>query len=183
MKVHPLADSFPLLSQEEFQLLVNDISVNGLINPIVLDAQGQLIDGRNRLLACEKAQVEPRFITVDQDPISYILSANVTRRHLSKGQQAMAVAMAYPDGGAISAGRGNKKQKLNFCFSGTYITQARYVLRYTPDLATQVMNGGSLNEAYDIAQKQQQQREKERRQFEELRTSYPDFASQNEKLW
>jgi hypothetical protein len=32
------------------------------------------------------------------DPTAYILSANVHRRHLNKGQQAMVTAMAKPDG-------------------------------------------------------------------------------------
>ena len=50
-----------------------------------------MIDGRNRLEGWERAQVEPTFITLNgQDPVAFIISSNVTRRHLSKGQQAMA---------------------------------------------------------------------------------------------
>ncbi len=39
------------------------------------------------------AAIEIRFTTVNgQDAVSYILSANVNRRNLTKGQRAMAVA-------------------------------------------------------------------------------------------
>ena len=49
---------------------------------IVLDNKG----GRNRAKACEIGS-----------PRTYILAINVKRRHMSKGQQAMAVAMVCPD--------------------------------------------------------------------------------------
>jgi hypothetical protein len=69
-----------------------------------------------------------------------ILSANVNRRHLSKGQRAMAVAMLYPEPNA--AGRGEKKNpKLSLGFSEQYISQARTVLKWTPPLAEQVPDG------------------------------------------
>src|SRR6266852_4890355 len=95
--VHPYAASFPMLEGEELDELVEDIRINGLRHPIVLDKSGQLIDGRNRLKACELAGVKPTFITTELDPVPYILSNNVTRRHLSKGQWAMAFAMAHPE--------------------------------------------------------------------------------------
>ena len=68
---------------------------------------------------------------------AYILSANVHRRHLTKGQQAMVTAMAYPD--TEKGGRGKKINSLKIKeFEGVnsgYISQARYVLRnnFTPE--------------------------------------------------
>lgn len=99
-KVHPVADLFPMMSDDELAELADDIKAHGLINPIIIDSDGLvLIDGRNRLRACEIAGVEPRFEHFHgNDPVSLILSLNVARRHLTKGQQAMAVAMAYPEG-------------------------------------------------------------------------------------
>jgi hypothetical protein len=50
----------------------------------------------NRSEACRQAKIEPIKEALDEgvDPVAYILSVNVTRRHLSKGQAAMAVARA-----------------------------------------------------------------------------------------
>jgi hypothetical protein len=55
--VHPLAAAFPMMDEEELERLAEDIRSNGLINPVVLDKTGQLIDGRNRLRACQLADI------------------------------------------------------------------------------------------------------------------------------
>lgn len=93
--VHPVTDLFPMLSGEELDGLAADIAERGLLQPIVLDADGRILDGRNRHLACERAGIEPRFETYDgDDPAGYALSVNIARRSLSKGQAAMIVAEA-----------------------------------------------------------------------------------------
>jgi hypothetical protein len=71
-------------------------------HPIMMDGE-TLIDGRNRLKACEIATVEPRFEQLNgHDPVEYILAVNVARRHLTTGQQAMAIAIAIPSPGKDS---------------------------------------------------------------------------------
>ena len=59
---HPVAGLFPLLRREAFRELVADIQENGLLEPILVDAEGRILDGRNRYLACLQAGVEPRFV-------------------------------------------------------------------------------------------------------------------------
>lgn len=94
MKTHPVANLFPMLADGELADLAADIKANGLRLPIVT-WQGQIIDGRNRLAACKLAGVEPQ--TVDftgADPVKYIVSTNLKRRHLSDGQRgALAVEL------------------------------------------------------------------------------------------
>jgi ParB-like chromosome segregation protein Spo0J len=53
--------------------------------PIVIDADGRLTDGHNRLAACELAGVEPTYsqLNGDDDPEALIWSANGKRRHMS----------------------------------------------------------------------------------------------------
>ena len=83
MPFHPLADLFPLPSEDELRALADDIADHGLREPIVT-LEGQILDGRCRYLACKMAGVEPRFATHDGDePIAYVFSRNFHRRHLT----------------------------------------------------------------------------------------------------
>jgi ParB-like chromosome segregation protein Spo0J len=98
MDVHPLAAIFLMMSEGELQDLADDIREHGRRQPIVIDADGVLIDGRNRLKAYEMAGVEPRFVRLNgEDPAAYILSANVERRSLTAGQKAMTRAIVSPE--------------------------------------------------------------------------------------
>jgi hypothetical protein len=95
MKVHPIADLFPMLVGEEFAELVEDITQHGLLEPIKLDREGRILDGRNRYAACQVAGVAPRFVTYDgPDEAAYAFSANAMRRMLTKSQVAMVAVLA-----------------------------------------------------------------------------------------
>jgi hypothetical protein len=86
-KFHPLADMFPLLQGEEFAALVEDIRAKGQREDIVLHPDGSVLDGRNRLMACQAAGVEPRFRTYDgDDALGFVISVNIKRRHLNPSQ-------------------------------------------------------------------------------------------------
>jgi hypothetical protein len=98
---HPAADLFPLLSESEMVELVEDIRVHGLYEPVWLwndpETGTVLLDGRNRAHACFQAKVElaVRWYEGD-DPISFILSENLKRRHLTHGQQVAIAVEAEP---------------------------------------------------------------------------------------
>ena len=89
MKFHPYADVLPLLEGEAFESLVADIRANGLLEPITIHG-GLILDGRNRYRACEAARIEPKFLEFDgDDPLGFVLSLNVHRRHLSESQRSL----------------------------------------------------------------------------------------------
>ena len=71
------------------------------------------------------------------------MKGNLVRRNVSKGQQAMALAMMYPEGL-----KGKKVVPLENNFSRTRLSDARSVLRYSVPLAQSVLNGTTpLNDA------------------------------------
>lgn len=93
-ELHPLCTLFPRLDDGAFAALVADIKVNGLREPITLHG-GMVLDGGNRYRACLAAGVEPVFAEFSGgNAVSFVLSANLHRRHLSPGQQAAIVASA-----------------------------------------------------------------------------------------
>jgi hypothetical protein len=92
MEYSPYAEIFPMLGEVELAELAEDIQANGLREPIVLDGD-RILDGRNRLEACRLAGVEPRFDHYNgDDPLGYVISLNLHRRHLNESQRSMVAA-------------------------------------------------------------------------------------------
>lgn len=89
MKVHPAAKLFPQMEGDELKELAESIKYNGLLHPILM-LDGKIIDGRNRLAACEIAGIPPHFkeVTLTGDPYEWVWSTNAERRHLSQAQRA-----------------------------------------------------------------------------------------------
>jgi nicotinamide riboside kinase len=148
-EVHPVADLFPMLADDELTELAEDIKQRGLLQPIVLDPQGRVLDGRNRLAACERAGVEPAFDTYEgDDPDGYALAVNIARRHLSKGQRALvaADAMLIIDKSFITTRSAAKLADV----SQPMMVWANCVRRYA-DLHDAVLSGTQqLNDAYRV---------------------------------
>lgn len=91
-KDHPLSSVLPLMTDADLKELSEDISRNGLRAPITL-YENKILDGRNRYRACQMANVEPRVRNFTTgDPIAFIVSANVHRRHLTESQRALVAA-------------------------------------------------------------------------------------------
>jgi N6-adenosine-specific RNA methylase IME4 len=92
MEFHEIANVFPLIEGAEFKELVADIAANGLREPVIL-LDGKILDGRNRYRACVEAGIEPRSVEYSgTDPVAFVVSLNLRRRHLSEGQRAWVAA-------------------------------------------------------------------------------------------
>jgi len=95
MQTHPAADLFPLLEGPALDALAADIQAHGLRVPITIHPDGTLLDGRNRLRACEAVGVP---LTSESwtgelgSEVDYVISLNLARRHLDESQRAMVAA-------------------------------------------------------------------------------------------
>jgi ParB-like nuclease domain len=180
VKIHPAADIFPMMSDEELQSLAADIEANGLTYPIVTDAEGEtIIDGRNRFAACKLAKIKPTFVKLNgQDPLAYIVSANLQRRNLTKSQQAMAYVFVYPEGG--TGGRG-KNRPVTGQFSKQLISDARRIFRYSRPTAEAVLSGTTpLYEALETARQWEVQTSSKEARLARLREYAPDLFARVE---
>lgn len=117
---HPLAELFPLIEGSDFDALVEDIREHGVRDPIVVH-ESKVLDGRNRYRAlihlAETGEVLGRgwghraghcltdselapphmwFVryneTFEGDPLAWVISKNLKRRHLDESQRAMVAA-------------------------------------------------------------------------------------------
>jgi N6-adenosine-specific RNA methylase IME4 len=104
LPIHPAAEMFPLMSQDELRELGEDIEKYGLKSRVTFWAEkpGEekfLLDGRNRLDAMEMAGLDPHscsqvtlYGNQGVDPCEYVISVNLKRRHLNESQRAMVAA-------------------------------------------------------------------------------------------
>jgi ParB-like chromosome segregation protein Spo0J len=77
-----------MMTDDAMDRLVEDIKQEGQIEPCIVNSQGVLLDGRNRVAACERLGIAPIVRTVS--PVSetaFIASLNIHRRHLTKGER------------------------------------------------------------------------------------------------
>ena len=160
MDSHRFAEIFPLIEGDAFAELTADIQTHGLREPIVV-YEGKVLDGRNRYRACLAAGVEPAFtVYTGDDPISYVISVNLRRRHLSESQRAMVAAKLA----TIKRGQNQHAQicatsqaeaGTAFSVSWRSIQYAREVMENgTPELVHAVEQGNiAVSAAAVIAQK------------------------------
>lgn len=161
VKFHSLAELFPLIEHGDFTKLVDDIKTNGLREPIWL-YEDQILDGRNRWRACEAAGVEPAFRTyTGADPVGFVVSLNLHRRHLTLSQRAALAARleTLKHGGTrqdanlhLEVSRARAAELLNV--SERSVASASKVLEHgAPNLVLAVEQGEvSVSAAADVAE-------------------------------
>lgn len=195
-EIHPLAARWPMMPDDELAALAESIATEGLSHPLVLDDQGRLVDGRNRLEACRIAGVSPKYLTprgldTEEAVRSYIGRVNAQRRNVSTGQKAMAVADDLAAQGKRKNGRwarGAIGDSHNSDATWTWrdaMKLAGLVIDWRPDLVDQVIAGDpTLNAAAEQAEaardaqaRAEAQAKREAELLADLKDNRPDLAA------
>ena len=155
---HPLANIFPLLAGTAFDDLVADIKAHGLHEPIWL-YDDLILDGRNRYRACLEVGIEPSFLVYEgSDPLAFVISLNLKRRHLNASQLAFValeierveaelakermLAGKKPDPvQLIAQGRARDKAAEVIGVNRQYISDAKRIASEAPELAEAIKAG------------------------------------------
>ena len=92
IKQHPLSSAFPSMSESDQATLTADIDKNGQLDAITLFA-GMVLDGWHRYQACLALGRDPLtcLLAADIDPVVFVMSHNMHRRHLNESQRSIAV--------------------------------------------------------------------------------------------
>jgi ParB-like chromosome segregation protein Spo0J len=166
--VHPAAEMFPLLEGKDYDELKAAIAAHGLSVPIVKKGS-VILDGRNRLRACEELGIEPQFTEYDgNDEIALIVSMNLLRRHLTDDQRvailaklrglelSQEAARRKRHGVPVKSPQGRVREQIaNAAKVGEHKARSALIAaRHVPDILDDVIAGKTkLGEARKVAEK------------------------------
>ena len=152
--IHPIADMFPMLRENELHDLAENIKSNGLRVPVLI-CDGQLIDGRNRLEACRRAGIHARaeILSPKTDITNMIVSLNIMRRQMTSSQRAALAVAILPElrekaeermkSGKTSSENGEAASQAANIFktNSKYVTQAEKLRETNEELFKDVVSG------------------------------------------
>jgi hypothetical protein len=161
LPVFPAADIFPIMAEKELQELAADIKENGLREPLVIADVG-IVNGDGEVV---------RLLN-GEDPIAYVISANLHRRHMTNGQRAMAVALVLETNKATQQDAAKSAR-----LSQPRIAQAHTVMQFAGDLVDEVLSGAtSLDDAYQKARERKKAKDWRNLALSDLRDRAADLA-------
>lgn len=93
-RFHPLVAIFDPMEGEAWTEFVADIKLNGVREPVTV-YKNQVLDGRNRWLACEQLKItcpQRVYEGKESDLLAFVVSKNYHRRNQDPSQRAMSAA-------------------------------------------------------------------------------------------
>lgn len=112
VRFHEYANLFPMMDDDAFNALVEDIKINGVREPIVF-VGNEILDGRNRYTAARQLGIEyPVTEYTGADPLGFVVSLNLKRRHLTESQRS---AVAAKLANMVVGGRETNSANLQNC--------------------------------------------------------------------
>jgi hypothetical protein len=150
LEFHELANVLPLIDDKQLKELADDIKENGLREEITL-FEDKVLDGRNRYNAAKIAgyHLAPDDIAEfdedrDGDPLEFVFSMNILRRHLTVGQRSaigdvLKERMGKADG--AKAKEKTKKAADAVGVAASSVEQAGFIKKHAPDAYKDVQAG------------------------------------------
>jgi len=176
LELNELCTVFPAMNEEDYNSLVSSMNEQGFLptDPVILidvtpDAPEQtweILDGRNRHLAAMDSGNTPDFMEYTGDnPLGFVTSRNLDRRHLTTGQKA-AVAAALADltnGQNTTAGSTTQSEAAEKVGVGeASLRRYKFIEKHDPALAEEVKKGNvPLEKARAAVKKELEQENKE----------------------
>ena len=182
----------PSLSDSELEALKRSIESDGLHFPIIVNRHGIVLDGHNRLKACQELGIEPRFeVRRFHDKLlerKFVIVANLRRRNLNDFQR---VELSKPlldiERGLASQrkalagksfGRGKARHRL--LPSGRELSEGEAVKKVAHEIG---VSARSYYRALSIMQKESKGvKEKLRNGELEINTAYRTLQSKEKRL-
>lgn len=189
-KIHPAAALYPMLPPAELQQLADDIAKTEQRFPVILTREGLVLDGRNRLAACELAGLEPKTREWDGEgsEIAFIRSVNERRRHLTPSQAGLIAIELVPllekeardrqRAGVVAHGREGRSTEqaaqasidAGERVSPRTLQRAKRVLEADPAVREKIRNG-------ELTFRQAEQQVKRAEQLEQIRDYVPPVGT------
>jgi len=96
LKFHEVCTLFPEMDPDEKRAMLEDIRQNGVRIPVWV-WKDQVIDGRHRFICCQELGIEcptQEYTGTEDQIVSFVMSLNASRRHLSSSQRAAVACQA-----------------------------------------------------------------------------------------
>lgn len=149
LEFHPISEIFPMMAENDIADLGRDMQEHGQREPVILHTDGRILDGRNRYRACQMFQLEPKVSQWDGkgDPVAFVISLNLRRRHLNESQRAMVAAKL------ANLGEGRPAKTAQICVVSTdkaakllnvsprMVVSVKTITREAPDLLADIESG------------------------------------------
>lgn len=141
---HALAELFPSMFPSDYAELLADVQAHGVRDAIWI-YEGKVLDGNHRLRAATEAGkgFETRQYT-GHDPLGFVVSMNLRRRHLTTGQRASIadkMAQMGSKNGANLYSTSIAEAAAAMHVSPRAVKTVRAVAKASPELAAEVSNG------------------------------------------
>jgi len=183
----------PNLSILEYQDLKNSIQQNGMYIPIIINKEGEILDGHHRYKACKELGIEPKvthsIFTNKLEEKKFVIENCIKRRHLNDFQKAelaiplleieKELAMAREQNGTLvsneTRGKTTEKVAKQIGLSGGTMARCKVIIEQAPEETKEKLRNNKLT-VYKVYNQLRKAKKREARlaELEKTQISLPE---------